>query len=391
MSWRAPLELAGRAAWPFVRAAGDETRWIDRWHGAPVRTPVSTWIHTASLGEVAPLADLIEELAAQQTVGITVTSGRSFRAVADRFVDLADVRPLPAPASPARARLLATWGRGRLIFLEAELWPGLAAGVARAGGEVAVLAGRLGPARRLLLAALLRMSPLEGQIAGVWAVDEEEAREYGRAGVPAEQVRGGFLAKLLRTAPAPVPAGFPSWRREGHLHVVAGSVHPGEASALVAGLDAHNDRPVRLLVIPRHLQRTEELAAALAAAGHPPARWPATGPVTLVEEYGVLAGLYGLADVAMVGGSWVPHGGHNPVEAIAHGVPVVMGPHHGNQRRLLETLPAAAVTVDVLPGELSSRMAELTRMSEETRRGWQRELERLQGRMTAMAREALGL
>jgi len=154
---------------------------------------------------------------------------------------------------------------------------------------------------------------------------------------------------------------------------VAGSTHPGE-EALV--LDAHRaalaECPELVLVIaPRHPERTREVLSLVDRRGWPSVRrseLPAAvttteqlvPPVVILDTVGELAMLYSIADVVFVGGSLVPMGGHNVLEAAQRRKPVLIGPHTGNFREavgLLESAGAALVVHD--PSELSRDLRRL--------------------------------
>jgi 3-deoxy-D-manno-octulosonic-acid transferase len=154
---------------------------------------------------------------------------------------------------------------------------------------------------------------------------------------------------------------------------VAGSTHPGEEAAV---LDAHRaalaECPELVLVIaPRHPERTQDVLALVHRRGWPAVRrseLPAAAtagkrsvaPVVILDTIGELAMLYAVADVVFVGGSLVPMGGHNVLEAAQRRKPVLIGPHTHNFREavgLLESAAAALVVRDT--AELSRELRRL--------------------------------
>jgi 3-deoxy-D-manno-octulosonic-acid transferase len=128
-----------------------------------------------------------------------------------------------------------------------------------------------------------------------------------------------------------------------------GSLRPGEEPALAVAARALPEDGLVLVAAPRHPERAEPQKAALERLGvkvlpwTPGAPWPAplAGPrVVWTPVLGVLRELYEASEVATVGGTFAPWGGHNAAEPAALGVPVVVGPHHGNARELVEALRA---------------------------------------------------
>jgi len=118
--------------------------------------------------------------------------------------------------------------------------------------------------------------------------------------------------------------------------IVAGSTHPGEELAVGRAFKAILDRFPRagLLLAPRHLNRLPEVEAELSEAGLSPIRWsdisgenPKGGGAVILDKMGMLGEAYACGTAAFIGGSLIPHGGQNIIEAARWGVPVVFGPH----------------------------------------------------------------
>jgi 3-deoxy-D-manno-octulosonic-acid transferase len=132
----------------------------------------------------------------------------------------------------------------------------------------------------------------------------------------------------------------------GRPVLVAGSTAPGEEALVLDAFDAARRRHPDLLLVlaPRHLARCEEVRALADSRGLRTRAYSVAGPVPadldvlLVDTLGDLAALYQLARVAFVGGSLVPVGGHNLLEPVAVGVPVLFGPHLENVLELAEAL-----------------------------------------------------
>ena len=149
--------------------------------------------------------------------------------------------------------------------------------------------------------------------------------------------------------------------------IVAGSTHRGEEAAVLAAFQAlRASHPrARLILAPRHLERLGEVEDLVRHAGLPSARLSQALPgrewaVGLVDTMGQLPRYYGLATVAFIGGSLIPHGGQNPLEAASVGKPVVFGPSMHNFESIVHQLLAHHAARQVAgPGELGRLFEEL--------------------------------
>jgi 3-deoxy-D-manno-octulosonic-acid transferase len=167
----------------------------------------------------------------------------------------------------------------------------------------------------------------------VWAQTQDDARRLAIAGAT---VQGVFGNLKFDASPDPAQrAQGRDWRSTSPRPVVMfASSREGEEATFLQAIARHPD--VQWLLVPRHPQRFDEVAALVAAAGFTVARrsaWsdaPAPGQVWIGDSLGEMALYYALADVALLGGSFAPLGGQNLIEAAACACPVVMGPHTFN-------------------------------------------------------------
>lgn len=288
----------------------------------------AVWIHACSVGEVEAVAPIVailkRELPERRLIVSTVTETGQARAAA-LFPEL-ERRYLPYDFRFAVKRHLDELPRlERFLIMETELWPNLILELARRGVPIAIVNGRISDRawpRYRRVTRLLR--PILALIGVVAARTDLDAERFRRLGAPRVATTGNV--KFDRPAAAP-PADSPAGR-----FLLFGSTHPGEEEIAERILDRLRPRfpELRAIVAPRHIER----AAALARARGWPLRsqgWD-DGAILLLDTHGELAGLYAIAEVAFIGGSFVPVGGHNPLEAAAHGVPVVWGPHVENFR-----------------------------------------------------------
>jgi 3-deoxy-D-manno-octulosonic-acid transferase len=309
------------------------------------------WVHAVSVGEVRAAVVLIEALRARRpqdaiTLSCATPTARSLgRALLPQIA----VRYAPYDLPGSVRRCLIGLRPRLLIVLEAELWPNLLHQACGAGVPVLFASARVSERSARLygrLPGLLR-APL-GRCTWVGAQSAADAQRFEALGVPPERLTVVGNIKFDRQLPAQAlergaqlraryAAGRPVW--------IAGSTHAGEECiVLAAQRRLCTERPSTLLVMaPRHAPRFDEAAAGVRSAGltcqrrssGPP---PAEFQVLLLDTLGELTDFYAAADVAFVGGSLVPVGGHNLLEPAALGLPVLTGPAQFNAPELARVL-----------------------------------------------------
>ncbi|MFP4682260.1 MAG: lipid IV(A) 3-deoxy-D-manno-octulosonic acid transferase [Ectothiorhodospira sp.] len=313
------------------------------------------WVHAVSVGEVIAAVPLIRAWQArfpEDAVLVTTTTPTGMEEVRRRLGGTVDHRYLPLDLPGAVGRFLGRCPADRLLVMETELWPNLYRACRGRGVPVMLVNARLsarscrGYAR---LGPLVRATLADAAL--IAARGPEDAGRFRALGAPPGRVRVAGNVKYdvhltegvreaardLRRALGPRPV----W--------IAASTHEGEEErVLEAHLRLRRSRTDALLIlVPRHPERFEAVARLCPGAGLPMVRRSAGGlpgaeaAVWLGDTMGELATLCGAADVAFLGGSLVPVGGHNPLEPAAHGVPVVTGPHVFNFEAVYADLEAA--------------------------------------------------
>lgn len=325
------------------------------------------WIHNASVGELRAAISLLRRLREQLPGWALLVSTTSLagREMAETLPEADGVFLLPLDHGPCIERALAAVRPSIFVFTETEIWPNLLRALARRGIPAVLLSGRISPrafARYRWVRPFLRR--VLSQVAFFGMQSEAEAERIRVLGAPPErvQVTGslkldavGAESDLRLELPGPL------W--------VAGSTHAGEEDVclrvFVRLLRRFPD--LRLLLAPRHLSRCEEVERLLARLELPHVRrsrvdglWKGAPPILLLDTLGELAALYSEADLAFVGGTLVPVGGHNLLEPARAGVPILYGPH-------LETVAETARRLEAAGGarriesedELESEAAKL--------------------------------
>jgi 3-deoxy-D-manno-octulosonic-acid transferase len=296
------------------------------------------WVHAVSVGEAraaSPLARALKREYPDSDLLLTCTTAAGREAVIQVYDDAVLCAFLPYDLPKAVARFLAHFRPRIGIMMETEVWPNLLAACREHGTPVMLANARMSrqSARGYRRFALLTR-PAFASLAAVCAQGRSAARRLRRLGVENVVVTGN-LKFDVEPDPVKVEEGraFKSALR-GRRSLLLASTREGEEALLLDALG--EDDGSLLIVVPRHPQRFEEVAALLAARGLPFARRslgeaPHAGKrVYLGDTMGEMAFYYATCDVALIGGSIQPLGGHNLIEACAAGVPVVLGPHMYN-------------------------------------------------------------
>ncbi|WP_298924432.1 3-deoxy-D-manno-octulosonic acid transferase [uncultured Ramlibacter sp.] len=333
---RRKLRRRGEAEPGYLEAIDER---FGRYQGSAA--PGRLWIHAVSLGETRAAAILMQALRRQQpglrfllTHG--TATGRAEGAKLLRNGDLQSWQPWDTPR--AVAAFLHHFAPAAGVLMETELWPNLAAVCRERGIPLALANARLSDKS---LRQSLRLAPLSrpayAALAAVWAQTEADARRLAQAGATVQAVYGNLKFDAAPDA-AQLERGR-GWRASSTLPVVLfASSREGEEAQLLRVLQAHPDwaQQAQWLLVPRHPQRFDEVAALAVQAGLTVSRrsgWsgePVAASLWIGDSLGEMALYYGLAGVALLGGSFEPLGGQNLIEAAACGCPVVMGPHTFN-------------------------------------------------------------
>jgi 3-deoxy-D-manno-octulosonic-acid transferase len=312
------------------------------------------WLHAVSVGEVGVAATLAQALSPALPLLVTTVTPTGQERARVAFASRAGVAYLPFDLGFAVRRFFRRHQPGALILVEGDYWPLLLREARRRGLPVAVVNGRVGDRgfrRMLRLRAVL--GPLFAAVDRFGVQTAGDRDRLVRLGIdPGRIVVTGNL-KYESPEPPRKPELEAALREvaAGRPLLVAGSTMAGEEAAVVEAFQAAGGGESALLVLaPRHPERWNEVDALLQArnAGHVrrtalgggSAR-PSMPAVVLLDSLGELSGLYRLAAAAFIGGTLVPSGGHNPLEAARFGVPIAVGPAMHNFREMAEAFDAA--------------------------------------------------
>lgn len=303
------------------------------------------WVHAVSVGEVqaaAPLLRALRERYPQEVLVLSTVTKGGF-AVASNVPGVIPVY-FPLDLHGAVGRALDTLRPKALLLVESELWP-QALRLAKARGlPIAVVNGRISDRAFPRYHAFRRW--LQGTLARVdlfLMQSQTDADRVLALGAPPHKVQvAGSLKWDASLGARPSPESIRQTQAALGLAadavvLVAGSTHRGEESTVLEAFKAVRARwpGSRLILAPRHVERLDEVEVLVRQAGLQGVRL-AAGPgmlpwdVGLVDTFGQLPRYYALATLVFIGGSLIPHGGQNPLEAASLGKPVMFGPHMYN-------------------------------------------------------------
>jgi 3-deoxy-D-manno-octulosonic-acid transferase len=371
----APFALAV-TAWRGIRDPAYRERLAERLGFTEARFDVPViWVHAVSMGEVQAAAPLIRELRRRYPqIPLLMTTATPTGAERVRTLFAADVRHayLPYDTPDAVNRFLKRVRPRIAIVMETEVWPNLFRACTRRRVPIIMASARLSEksVRRLRwLGGLLRpMFATDITIAAQTTLDAERFIALG-----AERARVIVMGNVKFDLEIPEDTQLRGRAlRQAHFPNrfvwVAGSTHEVEEQVL---LDAHQDLRVRLpgallVLVPRHPQRFAQVRQWLVSRGsactiRSDGQEVADGnEVLLVDTMGELQMFYAAADVAFVGGTLVPVGGHNLLEPAALALPVLAGPHNFNAPDIAQLLFASGAARCVQSvRELSTALGEL--------------------------------
>ena len=297
------------------------------------------WIHAVSVGEVSVADTLIQALPKELPLLVTtVTPTGQARAQAS-LGNRATVAYLPFELGPVVRSFYKRYAPRGLVLVEGDLWPLVLREAKRRRLPVMVVNGRVGKNSHRRMRRFKRLlGPLFGPVRRFAVQGERDRRRLEDLGVEPQRITETGSLKYDTPAPPPAAEAEELVRRlaDGRPVLLAGSTMSGEEEAALAGLAGAGGGEAALLVIaPRHPERWDAVAQLLGERKLEIARRsdPGVGgrpSVLLLDSLGELAGLYRLADAAFIGGTLVPTGGHNPLEAARFAVPVVVGPSMEN-------------------------------------------------------------
>jgi 3-deoxy-D-manno-octulosonic-acid transferase len=369
----------------------------------PVQAEPTIWVHAVSVGEVLAVAGLVEELHhrfPKLKIFVSTTTDTGQALARKRFGD-GRVFYFPMDFAFAIRPYLRALHPQMVVIAETEFWPNFMRLTHASGARIAVVNARISDRslprywrfRSLIRAVLANVDLFLAQTV-------QDASRLQDIGAYTKDISVSGNLKFDIAAPAS-PAIVEDIRNSiaatgGGPVLVCGSTVDGEESLLLKpfqNLLVQFPRAVMILA-PRHPERFPAVAALLENMSiHYRRRsiWSGeslSGGVLLLDTIGELAALYALADIAFVGGSLVPHGGHNIIEPAQHGVAIVVGNHTENFRDIVSLFQNKDAVRIAGPAELPLMLLDLLANDAKRKALGQRALETMRSQMGATARTA---
>jgi 3-deoxy-D-manno-octulosonic-acid transferase len=357
------------------------------------------WIHAVSVGEVLAVSELVRQLHAelpQYRIVVSTTTDTGQQLASQRF-GVENVFYFPLDFAFAARRWLQALRPALVVIAETELWPNFLRSARDVNARIAIVNARISDNsfkgyRRWkgLLASVLKIPDV------FLAQTDQDAERLRHIGAPADRVITTGNLKYDVPLP-PRPPVVEDLRRAlsgaGPV-LVCGSTVEGEESLLLGAFTniLANHAGAVMLLAPRHPQRFDEVERLLREIKIPfwrRSKWtggPIRGGVLLVDSIGELSALYALADIAFVGGSLVPRGGHNIIEPAQHGVAIVVGNHTENFRDIVGLFQSRDAVRVVGPAELPLMFMQLIANDAERRALGQRASQTLELQRGATSR-----
>lgn len=336
------ISLAVCVLYPYgrIKAAMGDSFWSDRLGLTKPEAKNAVWLHAASVGEARVVSYLIDQLLKKEQslqILVTTVTRTGQQTARELFGDKAEILFFPYDASFVMHRFLANLQPRLIGCAETEIWPNLVRQSSKANIPIILFNGRMSERafgkyqkiRRSMASLLSKYDHF------FFRTDSDAERYLALAG--SENLPHTICGDMKFDAPmTKMTAGSILATRE-RLNVmpedflfVAGSTRPGEEAAIAALYQnlaiAHPN--LRIAIAPRHIERSDEVANIFAIHGITVCREKRNGngaKVILIDRMGELNELYAAADLAFVGGTLAEIGGHNILEPVWCGTPVLFG------------------------------------------------------------------
>lgn len=363
LSWLGAPFVSGYLKWRSLKGREDKARLPERSGFTPIPRPEKplVWLHAVSVGESMVALTLTQAILKQYPhihILLTTTTTSSAKIVEKKLPKKAIHQFCPVDTPQAVHRFLEHWKPDLAIWIESEFWPNLMHATQERGIPTILLNGRIS------LKSFSNWKKLKGLISALLsrldlcAVQSEEQATFfqtlgannifimGNAKVmmPPLQINAKHFEALKKAV-----GERPLW--------LAASSHQGEEELV---FKAHKilkqDYPNLLtILVPRHIERAASLQHLAITEGLSAALQTETSSFAGVEIYigntlGELAMFYALSPVVLMGATFVPKGGHNPIEAAQLGAFVLHGPHTFNNPQLYEILKASSLSEEIQDG-----------------------------------------
>lgn len=372
-----PLVL-GRLKWLARKNRGYGENISQRFGHSSPRDDAPVWIHAVSVGETIAAEPLIRSIQAAHPdwpILITNTTPTGAEQTERLFGDSVSRQYAPYDLPDVIERFTTRVRPRILIVMETELWPNWVAALSKSQIPIMIANARLSEKSAAGYARLgSMMEEMMSSLTLVAAQYQADAKRFCELGVPKDAVKvlGNIKADIQVTSADENIAAEARSRLEIERSpvLIAASTHPGEDEIILDAFQTVRKAfPEALLyLVPRHPERAKDIQNLVADSGldfklrsKPGDRVKSSDAVVICDQMGELRGLFGVADLVLMGGTLVDHGGHNPLEPAAWGKPVIAGPSQRNFDSLFSEMKSkgALVRVNAEASDIAAKLIEL--------------------------------
>ncbi|MBI4972063.1 MAG: 3-deoxy-D-manno-octulosonic acid transferase [Candidatus Omnitrophica bacterium] len=323
------------------------------------------WVHAVSVGEVAAIKKFVERLReeAGDAVIVVSTVTPTGQSVAEPLAEIGcHLIYFPFDLSFIVRRVLDRIRPNLILLAETEIWPNFILCAKERGIPVGVINGRLSEKSvRGYRKVSVFVKPVFQSLDFVLVQTSRDKDRYAELGVQPERIHvlGNMKFDQMDVSRLDLRVKSQLGYRDEDQVLVAGSTHPGEEKIIFETVKTlRQEFPnLKLIVAPRHPERASEVAEEMRRVGLP------ENAVTIIDRVGVLKKLYSAADVVVMGGSYIRHGGQNPIEPALVSRAILSGPNVFNFRAVYEMLVKDGGARIVNQAELAGCVRELLKNS----------------------------
>ncbi len=345
----------------------------------PRQSGKTIWVHAVSVGEILAATELVKELKKKsdgKTIMVSTTTPSGREVAEQKLAGVATIFYFPYDFQGSVSRAVKAVNPSVLALVDTELWPNVIRTCRKQGAKVVVVNGRISDRsfpryrrfswvfRHALAGVSLFLMQSERDRERITMIGADPTLvevpgnlKFDSATRMISRERKDELRRSIGLGPA-------------DKVIILGSVHQGEQVAIRSALSVIGQAPnVRLVIAPRRIDNIGWIEDVLKLSGFTAKRKSAMNRdgeiagrniVPVIDTFGELGVLYGVADVAFVGGSVIGHGGQNPLEPAAHGLPVLFGPEMSNFKEASAELQASGAAWTVgSEKEITQRLLEL--------------------------------
>ena len=322
------------------------------------RKGVVIWIHALSVGETTSAIPLIKALSNQDpeiSIVLSVTTASGRKLAEEKLESLADmIIPFPLDIPFVVEKYIREIRPDLFILVETDFWPYILGSLRSKNVPALLVNGRISKkSMKTYRRFAFFFKPMFDQFSALCMQTQVDSDNMAHLGISRNKLKTLGNLKYQSGLTTGLKPSLPFTLGKGHLLILCGSTHAGEEEII---LEVYRELLAKhqhlcLVIAPRHPSRTEAIASLAASRGYSTARY-SKGPkrldgILLIDTIGDLAGLYCASDIAFIGGSLVPEGGHNPLEAACCGIPAVFGQYMDDfqeiSRELIESNAAFQV------------------------------------------------